>query len=134
MPKTVTLSDDELLALQAMRQLVADTLHPARPAAIAALDRIKTQPEDGLRWPFHGRTGPIPLDPSYPDGHRSSTLEWRSDETLTDIMIPAGQDLRLELRRPGSNTALMCWPIGAGDPDHRRALWRMSFQAITRPH
>jgi len=134
MPKTVTLSDDELLALQAMRQIVADTPHPARPAAIAVLDRIRTQPEDGPRFPVVTRSGAIPLDLSQPDGHRSSTLEWRSDWPGTDIVIPVGDDLRLELRRPGSACALMCWPIEAGDPGHRRALYRMGFQAITRPH
>lgn len=47
MSKTVTLSDDDLAALWAIRQIAADTQHPARPAAIAALDRIAASPADG---------------------------------------------------------------------------------------
>lgn len=105
MPKTVTLSDDELAALQAMRQAVADARHPARPAAIAALDRIAATPEWEPRFPVHTRSGPQPLDVSEPDGYRCSMTEWRSDWPETDILIPPGQDLRLELRRPGSATS-----------------------------
>lgn len=48
MPKTVTLSDDELLALQAIRQVVGDVPHPARPAAIALIDRIANVPDDPI--------------------------------------------------------------------------------------
>lgn len=85
MPKTVTLSDSELAALQAIRQVVADTQHPTRP-----------------------------------DGHRCSMTTWRSDWPMTDIGIPAGQDLVLELRRPTGSPVLQ-WHIEAGDPGHHVA-------------
>lgn len=132
MPRIVTLSDDEFAALQAIRLVVADSPHPARPAAIAALDRIAAAPADEPRFPVVTRSGAQPLDMYHPDGHRSSLLEWRSDWDRTDIQIPAGQDLVFELRRPAGSPVLQ-WRVEAGDPDHRRALWRLSFQAITRP-
>jgi hypothetical protein len=133
MPKTVTLSDDELVALQAMRQVVADVQHPARPAAIAALDRINAA-VDEPRWPVHGYSDQQPLDLSQPDGHRCSTISW--DNTLGwsmgDIAIPAGGHLRLELKRPGSDTALLCWPLDVG-AEHRRTLYKLCCSVFTRP-
>jgi hypothetical protein len=132
MPKTVTLTDADLVALQAIRQAIADTQHPARPTAIAALDRIAAAPEEDPRFPVVTRSGVQPMDLAEPDGYRCSMTEWHSHRSITDITIPTGQDLLLELRRPSGNV-VMAWPIEAGDSAQVRALWRLTFSADTRP-
>lgn len=128
MPKTVTLSDSDLAALHAIRQVVADTPHPARPVAIAALDRIAAAPEDGTVLSGYVQ----PLDLSQPDGHRCSALEWPERWSDTVARIPAEQDLRLELKRSTSDVPLLVWHMGAG-ADHWRDLYRLSVSAFTRP-
>lgn len=129
MPKTVTLSDEDLAVLRAARQIVADVQHPARPAAVAVFDRIAAAPVDIVVT----RTGAQPLDVSDPDGHRYSQLDWDSRwNPMGHIVIVPGQDLHLAVMRPNDDLAVQRWPLGIAD-NHRRALYHLSCAVYTRP-
>lgn len=130
MPKTITLSDSDLATLQAIRQVVGDIPHPARPAAIALIDRISAQPENtcpGIR------RSATPLVLGDPDNHRCIQLGWESHWPGTDIVVPAGEDLYLALMRPGAAIPVVRMGLEVGDPGHRRALHRLGMAAFTRP-
>jgi hypothetical protein len=134
MTRTVTLSDADFAALQAIRLVVADSPHPARPAAIAALDRIAATPADEPRSPEGRRFVAQPLDVTQPDGNRCTWLDWDNRWNPTaDVAVPPGQHLHLALQREPSGAALLRWPLDAGAADHRRALYRLECIAYTRP-
>lgn len=133
MPKTVTLSDAELEALQAVRLIVADAPHPARPAAMALIDRIGAAPLDEPRSPEGRRFGAQPLDLSRPDGPRRTAIDWdKHGDSMATVAVDVGQDLHLALMRP-SGAVVLRWPLDAGAADHRRALYRLCCTAETRP-
>lgn len=135
--RTVTLSDDEFAALQAIRPIVGDSPHPARPAAIAALERIAAAPADGA---IHGESGAQPLDLSQPEGHHCSTMVWDNTRgnPMADIAIAPGHDLHLALTRP-NDAVIMRWtpvilrsaPTSVALP--MRALYRLCCSLYTRP-
>lgn len=133
MTRTVTLSDDEFAVLQAIRLVVADSLHPARLVAVALIDRIASAGAEEPRIPEGRRFAAQPLDVTQPDGHRCTAIDWdKRGNPMADVAIDVGEDLHLALMRP-NGAVLLRWLLDAGATDHRRALYRLECVVHTRP-